>query len=155
MRVPLLVRWKGQVPAGTTSDRVTGFEDWLPTILELAGASNAIPPGLDGLSFAPTLRGHAQAARPFLYREFPSYGGQQSVRLGDWKGIRQQINPRGPNARPELRTALYDLASDPGETRDVAAQHPKVIAQIERLMREQHTPSKEFPFPALDAAKGD
>jgi arylsulfatase A len=151
IRVPLIVAWKGHVPPGTTSDRVAGFEDWLPTILELAGASSAVPRGLDGFSFAPTLLGRPQAPRPFLYREFPSYGGQQSVRVDQWKGIRQRLNPRGPQARPERRIELYDLAADPGETRDVSGQHPEMVAQIERLMREQHVPSGEFPFPALDA----
>jgi arylsulfatase len=152
VRVPLIVAWSGHVPPGSVSDRVTGFEDWLPTMLDLAGASNAVPHGLDGISFAPTLLGQTQAPRPFLYREFPSYGGQQSVRIGQWKGIRQRLNPRGPKAQPEMRIELYDLSADPGEDRDVSDQHPEMVAQIERLMREQHAPSREFPFPALDAA---
>ncbi|MFM7102148.1 MAG: arylsulfatase, partial [Verrucomicrobiota bacterium] len=42
-RVPCLVRWPGRIPAGTVSDRITGFEDWLPTLLELVGASSEIP----------------------------------------------------------------------------------------------------------------
>jgi arylsulfatase A len=152
IRVPLIVRWKGHIAPGTQSERVTGFEDWLPTLLELAGASAATPKQLDGISFAPTLRGETQAPRPFLYREFPAraYGGQQSVRLGDWKGIRDKMlpNKKGPTA--SMRLKLFDLSKDPGETHDVAAQHPEVVAQMERLMREQHVPSKEFPFAPLD-----
>ena len=42
-RVPCLVRWKGKIAPGTTSDRVTGFEDWLPTLLELIGAKEQTP----------------------------------------------------------------------------------------------------------------
>ena len=150
IRVPCLVRWKGRIAAGRFSARVTGFEDWLPTILELVGASAKAPKDLDGLSFAPALLGRKQEPRPFLYREFPGYGGQQSLRLGDWKGLRQKLVPRGTNAAPEMRIQLYNLAKDPSETNDVSAQHPRLLARMERLMRDQHTPSATFPFPALD-----
>jgi arylsulfatase A-like enzyme len=150
-RVPMIVRWKGHIAPGTVSDRVTGFEDWLPTLMELIGAADSVPTGIDGSSFAPTLFGHEQPPRPFLYREFPSYGGQQSVRIGDWKGVRQNLNPRGKNAPPpRLDIELYNLSDDVGETTNVAAEHPDIVARIERLLREQHTPSPDFPIPALD-----
>jgi arylsulfatase A len=150
-RVPGIVRWKGKIAPGTTSDRVTGFEDWLPTLMELTGAKNVTPKDTDGLSFAPTLLGQKQPERPFLYREFPGYGGQQSVRLGDWKGLRQNLKP-APNAKksPDLALRLYHLRTDPAETTDVAAQHPDVVRQITEIMRAQHTASAEFPLPALD-----
>lgn len=153
-REPCIVRWRGRIAAGTTSDRVTGFEDWLPTLLELIGAKNATPAGLDGISFAPTLLGQRQQPRPFLYRESPGYGGQQCVRIGNWKGVRQKLNPTGRNVKPRLQTELYDLGKDPGETIDVSALHPEIVAKIERIMREQHTPSKEFPIAALDQIQG-
>jgi arylsulfatase A len=143
--VPAIVRWKGKVPAGLVSERVTGFEDWLPTLLDLAGAKEAIPPAIDGLSFAPTLLGHGQEPRPFLYREFPGYGGQQSIRVGDWKGVRQGLEKPGP-----MPLALYDLKDDVGETRDVAAAHPDVVARMEALLAREHQPSAAFPIPALD-----
>ncbi len=97
-RVPCIVRWPGKIAAGTTSDHVSGFEDWLPTILELAGAKDAIPAGTDGVSLAPALLGQKQEPRPFLYRESPGYGGQQAVRVGDWKLVRQNLNP-GPKLK--------------------------------------------------------
>lgn len=150
IRVPTIVRWKGHIAPGSTSDRVSGFEDWLPTILELVDAKQATPDGLDGISMAPTLLGQDQPPRPFLYREFPAYDGQQSVRMGDWKGIRQNLMPRGKNAEPNMHIELYNLADDIGETRDVSAAHPEIVAQIESIMREQHTPSEEFPLPAID-----
>jgi arylsulfatase A-like enzyme len=148
-RVPGIVRWKGRIAAGTTSERVTGFEDWLPTLLELTGQAAATPKDIDGISFAPTLLGKSQEARPFLYREFPSYGGQQMARVGDWKGVRQNLMPR-KGSKPNLHIELYNLRDDPRETKDVSAQHPDVVAKLEKLMREQHTPSPLFPIPALD-----
>lgn len=152
IRVPTIVRWKGKIPPGTTQEFVSGFEDWLPTLLEVAGAKELIPPDIDGISLMPTLLGQKQPDRPFLYREFPSYGGQQSVRIGDWKGVRQGLKPTGQNRHqpPRMSIELYNLKKDIGETRDVAAEHPDIVARIERIMREQHTPSAEFPLPALD-----
>jgi arylsulfatase len=129
---------------------VTGFEDWLPTVMELVGRKDAAPKDIDGVCFAPTLRGQSQPPREFLYREFPAYGGQQCVRIGDWKGIRQNLAPRGKSAEPNYHIELYDLAEDIGETKDVAAENPPVVAQIEAVMLREHTPSKDFPFPALD-----
>jgi arylsulfatase len=129
-------------------------------LLELAGGKEATPTQIDGISCAPTLLGQSQPERPFLYREFAPGGGQQSVRIGDWKGIRQNMMPQtakgktkgaGGQARPaSMRVELYNLKSDPHETTDVAAQHPEIVAKIEKVMREQHTPSADFPFAALD-----
>ena len=149
-RVPTIAYWKGKIPAGTTRERVSGFEDWLPTLLEVAGAKDSIPKEIDGISLAPTLLGQSQPERPFLYREFPASGGQQIVRIGDWKGVRQNLKPAGKNKLPSLTIELYHLKDDIAESKDVAAEHPDVIAQMERLMRDQHTPSAEFPLPALD-----
>ncbi|HEY3787334.1 MAG TPA: arylsulfatase, partial [Urbifossiella sp.] len=59
-REPCIVRWPGRIAAGTTANRVVGFEDWLPTLLELIGARDRIPGGIDGISFAPTLLGMKQ-----------------------------------------------------------------------------------------------
>lgn len=146
---PLVVTWKGHIPAGSTSARVTGFEDWLPTLLALAGATDAVPKGVDGISFAPTLLGGHQPERPFLYREFHGEGGQQAVRVGDWKLIhRDLLATKQKPAAPT--TELYNLGSDPAEKENVAAAHPDVVARLQKIMDEQHTPSKEFPFPLLD-----
>ncbi|HOX57738.1 MAG TPA: arylsulfatase [Candidatus Paceibacterota bacterium] len=150
-RVPCLVRWKGRITPGSVSARVTGFEDWLPTLLELIGEKSSTPGGIDGISFAPTLLGKRQEARPFLYREAPGYGGQQCARIGDWKAIRTNLNPR-PRARDTQPAPLelYDLARDPGETNNVARQHPEVVKRLSALMRQQHVKSALFPIRALD-----
>lgn len=153
VRVPFLVRWTGKIAPGSVSDRVVGFEDWLPTFLELAGAKEATPKGIDGISFAPTLLGRKQPERPFLYRESQAYDGQQYLRVGNWKAFRTNLNPRGGKAKgkvPVPPIELYDLANDPTESRNVAAQHPEIVAKMERIMKEQHVPSKLWPIPALD-----
>jgi len=150
-REPCLVRWKGKITPGSVSDRVTGFEDWLPTLLELIGERERTPAGIDGISFAPTLRGEKQPPRPFLYRESPSYGGQQCVRVGDWKAMRTKLNPGKSVADPRpTAIELYDLATDPGETHDVAGQHPDIVARLGAIMKQQHVRSDLFPIRALD-----
>jgi len=151
IRVPGLVRWKGRVAPGSVSDRVTGFEDWLPTLLELIGERRSSPRDIDGISFAPTLLGKRQKERSFLYRESPGYTGQQSIRVGDWKAIRANLNP-APRAANQIagEIELYDLSKDPGETTNVAASNPKVVARLETLMREQHVPSELWPMRLLD-----
>jgi len=133
-------------PARLTCDRVTGFEDWVPTLLELIGANEAIPAGLDGISFAPTLLGRQQPERPFLYREFPAYGGQVALRMGDWKGVVQNLMPQGKRPAEAWKIELYNLKDDIAESKDLATEHPEIVAEIDRLMKAQHTRSAEFPF---------
>ena len=154
-RVPCIVRWPGHIAPGSVSDRVTGFEDWLPTLLELVGDKQP-PADIDGISFAPTLLGEQQKPRPFLYREAAGYQGQQAVRLGDWKGIRLNVNP-GPKAANQKPGALelYNLADDPAETQNVAAEHPDVVAKILAIMKREHVPSKQFPLRAIDGPGKD
>lgn len=144
VRVPTIVRWPRQIPAGTSSGYVSGFEDWLPTLLDAVGAADTVPERLDGISLMPTLRGESQPERPYLYREFPGYGGQQSIRVSDWKAIRQNIR------QGELEIQLYNLATDPGEQRNVADQHPQTVQRLAALMAEVRQPSAAFPLAPLD-----
>jgi arylsulfatase A-like enzyme len=140
VRVPTIVRWPGKVAADSVSDRVSGFEDWLPTLLAASGASAAVPANIDGISLLPTLLGNEQPPRPYLYREFSGYGGQQSIRVGDWKAVRQQMS------KGNLEIELYNLADDIGEQHDVAKDHPEIVDQLTQLMEQVRTPSTEFPL---------
>jgi len=143
IRVPFLARWPGQIRPGTVSDLPGAFYNVLPTLCEIAGV--AIPADGDGVSLVPTLRGQeGQKPQAFLYWEFPGSGGQQAVRLGDWKAIRQNLN------KGKVSTELYHLANDPAEKTDVAAKHPDIVAKAERIMKDNHQPSGVFPLKALD-----
>ena len=146
VRVPLIVRWPGRVSAGSTSDYVTGFEDWLPT---LAGvADGMIPESIDGVDLLPALTGAPAKDRQLLYREFSGYGGQQAVWSGKWKAIRQNLRPR--KGEPDMTVQLYDLSTDVSESRDVASEFPEVAKRLATLMSDQHTPSQLFPMAAID-----
>lgn len=144
VRVPTIVRWPGRVKAGSESDFVSGFEDWMPTILDMVGSGKATPSNIDGISLRAMLLGDEQKPRRLLYREFSSYGGQQSVRVGDWKAIRQGM------AKGNLTIELYNMAEDIGEKNDVAEKHPEVVARLAKLMEQEHTPSAIFPLKPID-----
>jgi arylsulfatase len=144
IRTPFIVRWPGQIRPGTISDLPGAFWDVLPTMCELTGSE--IPKDTDGLSIVPTLLGRdGQKRHEFLYWEFPGYGGQHAVRMGDWKGVRQNMN----KGRTDIE--LYNLKTDPNEEINVASRNPDVVARIERLMKEQHTASAVFPLKPIDA----
>jgi arylsulfatase A len=137
IRTPFIARWPGRIKAGATSGWIGAFWDILPTLCDLVGA--ALPSDSDGLSVAPTLLGRpGQKQHDHLYWEYHSDGGRQAVRFGNWKAVRNQVK-KAPDARPEL----YDLATDPGEKNNVAAQHPDVAAKAADLMKSSHVPSWE------------
>jgi arylsulfatase A len=143
IRVPFIAYWPGVIPAGTVCHHRFYFPDILPTICDLAGIEVRHP--IDGLSFWPTLSGRGkQKQHEFLYWEFPGYGGQQAIIVGDWKAVRQNL------VRGTIKTELYHLGQDEGEKRDVAAQYPEVVARLEKLMQEQHRASPDFPLPTID-----
>ena len=139
IRVPMIARWPGKIAPGSTSDFAATFYDVLPTLSELA--HTAPPAGLDGLSFVPTLLGQQQTPHDHLYWEFAEKAGQQAVRMGNWKGVRRNVKkmPEGP-------IELYDLKTDPAETKNVAADHPDIVNKIAQIMRSDRTESKEFPL---------
>jgi arylsulfatase len=144
IRTPFVARWPGKIKAGSTSDVQTAFWDVLPTLCEVVGGSP--PVGIDGISILPSLLGKEQIkTHDFLYWEFPSYGGQQAVHLGNWKGTRQNLQ-KGPSA-----IELYNLASDPNETTNIAASHPDIVKQIDTIMKREHVASAIFPLPSVDA----
>lgn len=140
IRVPAIARWPGVITPGRTSDHVWAFEDFLPTAAELAGAKP--PTNLDGISFVPTLlgaekAGREQAKHDFLYWEFHERGSKQAVRYGNYKAVR--LSPSSP-------LELYDLTTDLGETREVAAQHPEIVSKIEQYLDTSRTPSEHWPL---------
>jgi len=134
IRIPLVARWPGTIPAGTVSDLPSAFWDFLPTFAELTG--QALPGPTDGVSILPALLGEAenQENREFLYWEFQ---GRQAVRMGDWKSYR-----RASDGEFEL----FDLGTDGGETSNVASEYPEVVSRISQIMREARTESELFPL---------
>jgi len=134
IRVPMVARWSGKIPAGTVSAHVSAFEDYMPTFAEMAGVEQ--PAGIDGVSMLAALQGRASEQKPreYLYWEFQ---GRQVVRMDAWKGIRQAASGA---------FELYDLSKDIGEKNDVATANPDAVTRIERIMRTARTESALFPL---------
>lgn len=139
IRVPLIARCPGRIPAGKTSAHVAANYDVPATLAEIAGT--AAPEGSDGLSFLPALEGRDQPAHDYLFWDFGGYGGQLAVRMGNWKGIKRDLRKR-----PDAPLELYDLEKDEGETQDVAAHNPDVVKRIEAIMREARTQPETEKF---------
>lgn len=135
IRVPMIARWPGKVAPATTSDQVWAFWDFLPTAADLAGTQP--PKNLDGISMLPAILGQKQQNHEYLYWEFHENGFKQAVRMGDWKAVRLSTQ------RP---IELYDLKNDPGETKNIAADHPDIIKKVEACLAKARTDSKEFPI---------
>jgi arylsulfatase A-like enzyme len=134
IRVPMIARWTGRIPAGRVSAFPWTHWDLLPTLSELAGGK--APPGIDGLSMTRTLLSEPQAGHPFLYWEFHEREFQQAVRMREWKAVRLK---RGEPLE------LYHLERDPGEKQNVAAANPDVVAKIEAYLKTARTESARWP----------
>jgi arylsulfatase A-like enzyme len=125
LRVPFLVRWPGQVAAGSRSDHAGLVFDLFPTFLELAGLRPS--PQLDAASLWPALKGEPVTTPRDLYfvrREGgAAYGGlaYHALIRGDWKLMRN--DPWSP-------LELYHLGNDPGETTNLAGRQPKVVKEL-------------------------
>jgi arylsulfatase A-like enzyme len=152
LRVPTVAVWPGKIPAGRTIEAPTGFEDWLPTLLDLAGLADRIPQGLDGTSVAGPLRGTSAAAMErMLYRELTEKNWQAALQ-GKWKAVRRAA---AKNAAEPLPTELYNLAADPTESHDVAADHPDVVRKMEAILAREHVPHPDWRLPLVDGLASD
>jgi arylsulfatase len=135
IRVPMIASWPEKIKAGSITDHISAFWDVMPTLGELV--NEKVPDDIDGISFLPTLlENKNQQNHEFLYWEFPSYQGQQAVRMGDWKGIRKDI------FKGNMAVELYNLKNDPSETVDLALKFPEIVLQIETIMKNEHTPAE-------------
>ena len=127
LKVPYLVRWPGRIKAGSVSDHLLYYPDVMPTLADIAGVKS---PPTDGLSFVPTLLGHAgQPQHEYLYWE---YAGQTAVRMKDWKAY------RGRKGGWEL----YDLSRDIEEKRNVAAQNSGLLNRLIAHAQAAHEPAR-------------
>jgi arylsulfatase A-like enzyme len=144
IRVPMIATWPGNIQPGTTSSHASVFYDVLPTMAQVAGITQ--PVETDGISFLPALKGEKQEEHPYIYWEFPEYGGQMAVSIGNMKALRKEMH------KGNRKWELYDLENDPGETTDISELHPGIIENVEEIVKREHTvsPNERWRFKYLD-----
>jgi arylsulfatase A len=140
IRTPMIASWQGKIKAGKTSNHIGAFWDFFPTFSELT--KQRMAQHSDGISILPVLLNKSCVkSHEFLYWEFHEDGGRQAVRLGNWKGIREQVMKEA-----QAPIKLYDLTNDPKETTDLASVNPEMIERIKAIMLAEHLENKNFPF---------
>lgn len=141
IRVPMIVRWDEKINPGRTTDHISAFWDFMPTVADIVGYGKSLD--TDGLSFLPTLKGQGeQKTHDYLYWEFHERGGRQAVRMGQWKGVKYDV------FQGDAEIELYDLSKDIGETQNIAEQHPDVIEKMKMILEKARTESEVFNFQA-------
>jgi len=129
IRVPLVIRWPAGIKPGQTTEQVASSVDLLPTLAELCGIK--ISHAVDGISLAAVLKGdRATVDRDAIYWHYPHYANQGgrpggAVRAGDWKLI--EFYETG-------RRELFNLKTDPRESKNLAAQEPARVQQLAALL---------------------
>jgi arylsulfatase A len=143
MREPTLMRWPGRIPAGSVCSEMASTMDLLPTIAKLAGTSAPDDRVIDGKDIWPLMSGEPTARTPHEAFYYFWDRGLEAVRAGQWKlhlnHSYRQLSVPGSNGKPgkysdgKMPGALYDLHKDVGESKNVAAQFPDVVARLEQL----------------------
>ena len=129
-RVPLVVRWPGQVEAGSASDQLVCLTDLFATCAEIVGAELPADGVEDSLSFLPPLLGKPHAVGPTTLVSHSNFG-EFAYRDGPWKLVWRMIKPnleqsRGKPTVPEL----YHLGSDVGEQTELSGKHPDLVKRL-------------------------
>lgn len=162
---PFVAVWPGKIKPATVSDLPIVGYDLFPTFCDVM--KTPTPAGADGVSVLPTFTGSGtQAPRDFIYWESAGYGHQQAVRMGEYKALRtgmlKKYNTALQTMTPDQakqvarEIELYNLKEDPSESKNIAADHPDLVAKAAKIMDTEHTPSQAFPlvtFEELPKAK--
>ncbi len=146
IRVPMIASWPNRIQAGSRSDHISAQYDMVATFGDLTGYE--VPKDQDGISFLPSLlNSNQEETHPFLYWEFPEYGGQLAIRIGDYKVVRLHLKDK---QTPTME--LYNLAEDPAELHNIAQDHPEIIAKAVAIFNKEHqTPEIDrFKIPVLE-----
>lgn len=128
IRVCAFASWPGHIPAATVREPVHAV-DWYPTFLKLAGASPQQNLPVDGLDIWPVLTQGAQSPHQALLL-CGSQPGKAAIRMGDWKLLPTSGQGGGGNAE------LFDLASDPGETKNLVKERSEKVQELQSRLDE-------------------
>jgi len=135
IRVPCITRWPSTIPPGSTNRQIVGIIDLLPTFCAIAGIEPPDDRVIDGRNILPYLKG--EDVETPIHDSFIVPGSV--IRYGRWKLLVRDLKPGGKSGREGKRPSaksgsLFDLQTDPGETTDISADHPEIVADLRRRM---------------------
>lgn len=143
MRVPMIVRFPGEIEAGSTSELPWYFADVLPTLAEIANVKT--PEDIDGVSVYPELIGNKlDLNNRHMYWEFYEMDGWRAIRFGDWKAVQNDMH-----FQQHLPIELYNLKDDISEKNNLADQHPDIVQKALKIFNEAHIPSEHYVWKNL------
>ncbi len=141
VHTPFIVHWPTVIPAGSATDHISSFWDFLPTVCDIVGIK--VPEATDGISYLPTLEGRnsGQKEHEYLYYEFHERGGKRSIMKDGWKLVELDVN------KPETtRLELYNMKEDPSETKDLASEYPALVRKLKKRMYRSRTTNPVWKF---------
>jgi arylsulfatase len=144
-RVPCVMRWQGVIPAGVVCNKLTSTIDLFPTVASICGLP--LPAQrIDGVDILPLLQGKTDVSPRKYFYYYYDRNNLKAVRRDDWKLVLPHTSrtyekdlPGSdgfPGKAPEnnpIALGLYDLRRDPGERYDISAQHPEIVAELQKL----------------------
>ena len=150
VRVPFIVSWPYKIKNSRTVDDVSISYDIFQTISELSGVNDLYDYPTDGVSLVDIFIDEGKTLeRDYIYWEFPSYGGQQAARLGDYKAILKDIK------KGNKKIELYNISNDLKEKNDISSEYPEIIKKFEDIFKKEHVKSdiKRFEMGYIDEIK--
>ena len=157
-RVPLIARWPGQIAPGTTSDQLTSLTDLMATCAAIVGTDLPHGAAEDAFNMLPVWLGEQgdQPVRPYLLQQTISLA--LSIRQGRWK-LLDHLGSGGnnyernemlrqyqlPELAPDAVGQLYDLDTDPGETRNLYNEQPEIVSRLKELLEESKANGRSRP----------
>ncbi len=160
-RVPMIVRWPGKVSPGSSSNQITSLTDVFATVAEIVDAQFPVEAAADSFSMLPAMLGtdSGKPIRPYILQQ--GFGGKRylAIRRGNWKylahkgsggnryGEKSQLHQyQLPELLPDAPGQLYNLESDPGETKNLSDEHPEIVAELTALLKKSLDDGRSVPM---------
>ena len=146
VRVPFIISWPQKIKKGRLINDISISYDIFPTLVELTG-SDIFSYYTDGVSLVDIINDESKIInRDYIYWEFPSYGGQQAARMGNYKAILMDIK------KGNKKIELYDLSVDTKEKNDISLDFPEIVKEFEKIFMKEHEKSdiKRFEMGYID-----